>query len=79
MMYCLVLADERRARPAWPQDMPAEMRYHVPADMLCPKCRTLMRLVAIEPSPLVTGADEIKNYCGACKHEEKYIRKTDKP
>jgi hypothetical protein len=35
----------------------------------------LMRLVTIEPSNAVLGADEITYRCAFCNHEEKRIRK----
>jgi DNA-directed RNA polymerase subunit RPC12/RpoP len=56
--------------------MPDETRY---ADVRCPKCGTLMRLVAIEPAWSVLGADEITYQCGACNQEQKRIRQADKP
>jgi hypothetical protein len=34
-----------------------------------------MRLIAIEPSPSVPGADEIIYRCAFCDHEERRIRK----
>jgi hypothetical protein len=56
--------------------MPNEKEF-TPSHMLCVKCGKLMRLVAIEPSEAVLGADEITYRCGFCDHEEKRIRKPD--
>jgi hypothetical protein len=42
--------------------VPIEPNY-TPSHMVCPKCGKLMRLIAIEPSPSVTGADEIIYRC----------------
>jgi hypothetical protein len=44
---------------------------YTPSHMLCANCGNLMRLVAIEPSPSVPGADEITYRCGFCDHQEK--------
>jgi Zn finger protein HypA/HybF involved in hydrogenase expression len=56
--------------------MPTEMDF-MPSHMVCAKCGKLMRLVAIEPSEAVLGADEITYRCPFCDHEEKRIRKVD--
>jgi hypothetical protein len=58
--------------------VPIETKY-TPSHMICPKCGKLVRLVAIEPSPSVPGADVIIYQCGSCAHEERLIgKKTDK-
>jgi lysyl-tRNA synthetase class I len=57
--------------------MPIETNY-APSHMVCAKCGKLMRLVGIEPSVSVLGADEITYHCAFCDHEEKRIHKTDK-
>jgi hypothetical protein len=56
--------------------MPDETEF-TPSHMLCVKCGKLMRLIAIEPSDAVLGADEISYRCSFCDHEEKRIRTTD--
>jgi hypothetical protein len=59
--------------------MPTDGDCHAPTEMPCPNCGSMMRLVAIEPTPSVQGTDEITYHCGSCNHQEKQIRKVEKP
>jgi hypothetical protein len=56
--------------------MPTEKDF-TPSHMVRAKCRKVMRLIMIEPSDAVLGADEITFRCPFCDHGERRIRKTD--
>jgi hypothetical protein len=52
-------------------------REFTPSHMQWAKCGKVMRLIAIEPSEAVRGADEITYHCAFCDHVEKRIRTVD--